>query len=168
MIAFDPVVPEGCNEAHWQGVVDRSTLDRIGRAITTETGQSGAVALALADDAFVRNLNARFRRIDRATNVLSFPSSGRLPGAENGPAELQNEPPDTISLGDVALAAETISSEAGQNNTPLDNHIAHLIVHGTLHLLGHDHMQDSEAEEMEALERRILARLGISDPYASS
>jgi probable rRNA maturation factor len=133
-----------------------------------KTGHSGAVALALADDTFVRNLNTRFRRIDRATNVLSFPSGETAPQRNDGPWADQDMVFQDVALGDVALAAETIAREADQNNVPLENHIVHLLVHGTLHLLGHDHMQDSEAEVMEALETRILARLGIPDPYASS
>jgi probable rRNA maturation factor len=107
-----------------------------------------SLTVALADDKRVRVLNKRDRRKDKPTNVLSYPSGEKQ------------------FLGDVVLARQTIWREArAQNKTPAD-HVAHLVVHGTLHLLGHDHeTSEVDAERMEALERRILARLGIADPY---
>jgi hypothetical protein len=99
MIAFDPVIPEGCDDSLWRGVLDVQALRRIGRAITTETGHSGAVALALADDTFVRNLNTRFRRIDRATNVLSFPSGETAPQRNDGPWADQDMVFQDVALG---------------------------------------------------------------------
>ncbi|MCA0301052.1 MAG: rRNA maturation RNase YbeY [Proteobacteria bacterium] len=111
-----------------------------------------SLAVALADDRRVRTLNARDRAKDKPTNVLSYPSG---------------EPPKAGGfLGDIVLARQTVWREAkAQGKTPAD-HVAHLVVHGTLHLLGHDHeTSDADAERMEALERRILARLGIDDPY---
>jgi probable rRNA maturation factor len=95
------------------------------------------------------------------TNVLSFPA-----GRED--QMLGDSIDDPAFLGDVALASETIAAEAVQSGTPIVHHIAHLIVHGTLHLLGHDHMQENDAEVMESLEVRILAQLGIPDPYIDS
>ncbi len=107
-----------------------------------------SLTVALADDRRVRALNKRDRKKDKATNVLSY-SSG-----------------EKIYLGDVVLARQTIWREArDQKKAPAD-HLAHLVVHGTLHLLGHDHeASQADAERMEALERRILAKLGIADPY---
>jgi probable rRNA maturation factor len=107
-----------------------------------------SLTVALADDRRVRALNKRDRRKDKATNVLSYPSG------------------EKTFLGDVVLARQTVWREArAQKKTPAD-HLAHLVVHGTLHLLGHDHeTSEVDAERMEALERRILAKLGISDPY---
>jgi probable rRNA maturation factor len=107
-----------------------------------------SLTVALADDERVRALNKRDRKKDKPTNVLSYPSG------------------EKSFLGDVVLARQTIWREArAQKKTPA-NHVAHLVVHGTLHLLGHDHeTSEVEAERMEALERRILARLGIADPY---
>jgi len=107
-----------------------------------------SLTVALADDKRVRVLNKRDRRKDKPTNVLSYPSGEKQ------------------FLGDVVLARQTIWREArAQKKTPAD-HVAHLVVHGTLHLLGHDHeTSEVDAERMEALERRILARLGIADPY---
>jgi probable rRNA maturation factor len=107
-----------------------------------------SLTVALADDRRVRALNKRDRRKDKPTNVLSYPSGERL------------------FLGDVVLARQTIWREArAQKKRPAD-HIVHLVVHGALHLLGHDHETgEADAERMEALERRILAKLGIADPY---
>ena len=102
----------------------------------------------------LRALNARFRGIDRPTNVLSFPA------AEPG------RPGKARALGDIALAFETLEREAAELAIPLADHYRHLIAHGFLHLIGYDHETDTEAERMEALETRILARLGAADPYA--
>lgn len=104
--------------------------------------------MALADDKRVRALNARHAKKDKATNVLSYPSG------ERG------------FLGDVVLARQTVWREARRQHKTPAAHVSHLVVHGTLHLLGYDHETgDADAERMEALERRILARLGIADPY---
>lgn len=107
-----------------------------------------SLTVALADDKRVRALNARDRKKDKPTNVLSYPSG------------------EKAFLGDVVLARQTVWREAKeQKKTPAD-HLVHLVVHGTLHLLGYDHeTSDADAERMEALERRILKRLGIADPY---
>jgi len=118
---------------------------RAARAVLGSRKRS--LTVALADDRRVQRLNKRDRRKDKPTNVLSYPSGERR------------------FLGDVVLARQTVWREARlQKKTP-QAHISHLVVHGTLHLLGYDHEDDSEAERMEALERRILARLGIADPY---
>lgn len=110
----------------------------------------GDVAVLLTDDAAVQDLNARFRGKDAPTNVLSFPA-----------------PPSAAPhLGDVALAYAVCAGEAQAQAKPLAAHLSHLVAHGVLHLLGFDHGDDAEAEEMESLERRVLARLGVSDPYA--
>lgn len=107
-----------------------------------------SLTVALADDKRVRSLNARDRKKDKPTNVLSYPSG------------------EKAFLGDVVLARQTVWREAReQKKTPAD-HLVHLVVHGTLHLLGHDHeTSGADADRMEALERRILKRLGIADPY---
>lgn len=110
------------------------------------------MSIVLADDAFVRELNRNYRNIDKPTNVLSFPAEDE---GVQGPR----------MLGDVVLAFETVQREAAEAGKPARDHLAHLIVHGTLHLLGYDHEEAPEAEKMEALERKILAGLGIADPY---
>ena len=112
--------------------------------------REGEIAVLLTDDAAVRDLNARFRGKDQPTNVLSFPA------AENPDAH----------LGDVALAFETCAREAAEQGKPLADHLQHLVAHGVLHLVGYDHDVDADAEIMEALERRVLAALGVADPYA--
>lgn len=112
---------------------------------------AGEVALLLADDATLSKLNARFRGRDKPTNVLSFPSGETPPGF----------------IGDIALAFETCEKEAAEKSIVLADHAAHLIVHGLLHLAGHDHEEDAEAEVMEALEVDILDAIGVSNPYSS-
>ncbi|MDF1719857.1 MAG: rRNA maturation RNase YbeY [Minwuia sp.] len=116
----------------------------------------GDISVALMDDASIRVLNRDFRNKDAATNVLSFPLDGEaemLPPGENAP------------LGDIAVALETVQREAAAEEKDFGDHLSHMIVHGTLHLLGYDHEQDDDAEEMEALEREVLATMGIADPY---
>jgi probable rRNA maturation factor len=115
------------------------------------------LAVMLSDDAGVRTLNANWRGIDKPTNVLSFPAlqpSGRLP--DDAPR----------MLGDIAIAYETTRREADDEGKLFDHHLSHLAVHGFLHLVGYDHENEAEAEAMEELERRILAQLGVPDPYA--
>ncbi|MDP3748485.1 MAG: rRNA maturation RNase YbeY [Phenylobacterium sp.] len=111
----------------------------------------GSVTLLLTDDQSVRELNLRFRQKDSATNVLSFP-------APQNPER---------HLGDVALAYGVCAREAAEQGKPLAHHLQHLVAHGVLHLVGYDHETDAEAEQMEGLERVILAGLGVPDPYAA-
>ena len=117
------------------------------------------IAVRLTGDAEVRGLNARWRGKDSATNVLSFP----LAEAEELEAADGNGP--ELLLGDVVLARGVCAAEAADKGIALAAHAAHLVVHGTLHLLGDDHDDDDAAETMEAREVRALARLGIADPY---
>ncbi|KAA5803480.1 rRNA maturation RNase YbeY [Alkalicaulis satelles] len=110
----------------------------------------GVAVILLADDAMVRDLNARFRGKDRPTNVLSFPA----PQSEGYP-------------GDVALAYQTCAREADEAGKTLVHHAAHLALHGVLHLNGFDHQEDAAAREMETLETAVLAGFAIPDPYAA-
>jgi len=128
-------------------------------AVAAELALTGTTELSIlfSDDEHIRVLNAQWRGKDKATNVLSFPA---FPVAKGGAV-----PP---MLGDIALARETIEREAELDSKPFDHHLTHLVVHGALHLLGYDHETEADAEEMEAAERRILARLAIADPYALS
>lgn len=116
----------------------------------------GEVAVMLTDDAGIRVLNRDWRSKDKATNVLSFPTPQM--------AREAGEP----HLGDIAIAYETVAREAVAEEKPFDDHLTHLAVHGMLHLLGFDHETPDDAEEMEAMERAILAELGVSDPYAET
>jgi len=113
------------------------------------------LSLVFTDDAHIRTLNAGYRGKDKPTNVLSFPAFQTKPGDPLPPM-----------LGDIVLACETVRREAALDDKPLDHHIAHLIIHGFLHLIGYDHETDAEADEMESLESRALALLAIPDPYA--
>lgn len=112
------------------------------------------VSIALADDTLLARLNREWRGVDGATNVLAFP------GGEDA---LREGPP--VVLGDVVLARETVAAEAAAQHKSLAAHTSHLVVHGVLHLLGHDHRSEGEAGVMAGLETRILATLGIADPY---
>ena len=112
------------------------------------------LSLVFSDDATVKSLNAQWRGKEAPTNVLSFPAMVIKPGDRLPPL-----------LGDVILAFETVAREAALEGKTLDQHICHLVLHGFLHLLGYDHESDAEAEKMEALERGILAKLAIPDPY---
>jgi probable rRNA maturation factor len=119
------------------------------------------VSVLLADDATVRRLNAAYRGKDCATNALSFPAYDRVLEADS-----RQLPPGPVPLGDVVLALETVAAEAASAGKPLVDHVSHLVVHGCLHLLGYDHHDGADAAIMEGLEREILERLGIADPYA--
>ncbi|GBD41073.1 Endoribonuclease YbeY [bacterium HR39] len=125
-------------------------------------GRALEVGVRLVDDAAIRELNRTFRHVDRPTDVLSFPALA--PGEVERPPEL----PHPLPLGDVVIARETLEREAACLGRPVRDHFAHLLVHGLLHLLGHDHVEEAEAERMEALESRILRRLGFADPYAEA
>ena len=121
---------------------------------------SVAVTVLLTNDRQVRALNNEFRGMDKATNVLSFPMLELHPTATQ--LESSEEP---AMLGDIALALGTIAREAEAQGKPFAHHVAHLVVHGVLHLLGHDHMDEDEAEAMEALETDLLACINIPNPY---
>ncbi len=129
--------------------------DLIRAAIEASLASEGAagegVSLLLTADGAIRDLNRRFRQQDKPTNVLSFP-------APTNPERF---------LGDVALAYGVCAREAAEQGKPLAHHLQHLVTHGVFHLLGYDHETDAQAEEMEGLERAVLAGLGIPDPYAA-
>ena len=128
----------------------RRAVNEAAAAVST----SGAeLAIVLTNDSAIRLLNRDWRGTDAATNVLSFPAQNAI-----------GEPP---LIGDIVLAFETIAREAREEGKPFAHHVAHLTVHGFLHLNGYDHQRSKDAEEMEQLERRILQRLAIPDPYRS-
>jgi probable rRNA maturation factor len=129
-----------------QGLARR--VDEAARLALSSAKRSGAVTILLTKDARLRALNAQFRGKSRPTNVLAFPAD--TPG----------------NLGDIAIAYGVAAAEAKGEKKRLIDHAAHLTIHGTLHLLGYDHETAREAKVMEALETKLLARLGIADPYA--
>jgi probable rRNA maturation factor len=130
---------------------EQTVRNAIAQAIMATGGRAdGELALLLTDDAAIRRLNATWRGLDQPTNVLSFPAA---------------EAAGQHHLGDIAIAFETTAREASDEGKPLAHHLAHLAVHGFLHLAGYDHESDAEAETMEQLERAILARLNVPDPY---
>ena len=116
--------------------------------------EGSELSIVFTDDAHIRALNGTWRQKDKATNVLSFPGTP-LGTSRFGPV-----------LGDIVIAEETVRAEAADEGIAFEDHLTHLLVHGLLHLFGHDHMEDEEADRMEALETAILGRLGIADPYA--
>jgi probable rRNA maturation factor len=126
-------------------------------ASTDETRcRNAELSLLFCDDATIAVLNGQWRGQEKPTNVLSFPAPP-LHGAPGGKAP----------LGDIAIAYETLVREAAEGGRTASAHLAHLVVHGFLHLVGYDHQVDDEAERMERLERDILARVGVADPYAA-
>lgn len=150
-------------------------LDRVARAALADaSGPSGAVEIGvlLADDRAVQDLNRTYRGVDRPTNVLSFPMIGPMTGlpltGSTSTLDASPTPPPEapIMLGDIAMAFETVAAEARSEGKSPRDHLYHLLVHGVLHLLGYDHETDQDAERMERLEARIVARFGIADRYA--
>ncbi len=153
----------------WPEAIDWTALaDRAARAALAQSSQSelttgpfqAELSVKLSDDAEVQQLNAAYRGKDKPTNVLSFPMIqtdllGSLAGTDDG----------EVLLGDIILARETCLREAEERRISLADHATHLIIHGTLHLIGYDHESDAEAEDMEALEIRALETLGLADPY---
>lgn len=150
----------------WRGPLPDA--EAFARDILVRADRAGAdaeVSVLFADDAFVRNLNARWRGQDKPTNVLSFPA---VAPAMPNPAMPNPAMPGPRVLGDIVLAYETVAREAREAGKPFDHHTAHLLVHGFLHLLGYDHETDADATVMEAHEVGILETLDIPDPYAEN
>jgi probable rRNA maturation factor len=145
----------------WSDVPDlegwiRRSVAAAADATSLSADDQAEVSVLLCDDEAIRVLNRDWRDKDKPTNVLSFP----VPeiGAGGGPR----------LLGDIAVAYETAAREAAAEGRPLEAHLAHLVVHGFLHLMAHDHEDAAEAQAMEALETAVLGRLGLPDPYAGS
>jgi probable rRNA maturation factor len=139
----------------WDGqpLAEKTVRNSILAAAAVLSTAGGEVSIVLTDDSAIRSLNRNWRGIDKPTNVLSFPASG--PDIGEG----------TRLLGDIVIAFETLKWECADENRDFLHHLAHLAVHGFLHLNGHDHQTDAQAEAMEGLERKIMARLNMPDPY---
>jgi probable rRNA maturation factor len=121
------------------------------------------LAIVLTNDSTIQALNRDWRGKNAPTNVLSFPAAHGRPARSQGRGKSRNPSP---YIGDIVIAYQTTAREAVADGKPFDHHLAHLAVHGFLHLLGYDHENDRDAEKMESLERRILGRLAVPDPYA--
>jgi probable rRNA maturation factor len=151
-----PVIGIVVGSPQWKAVTSLSaTLRRAVEATWPPERVHGEIAILLTDDDTIRALNKEWRGRDEATNVLSFPS--RSVRGDAAP----------IFLGDIAIAYGVAAREAAAEGKVFLHHVTHLAVHGVLHLLGYDHESADEAEIMEGLERKILAELGIPDPYAT-
>ena len=154
--------PEWDSSTDWERLVRAAAQAAIAESRfpgLADSRRSAELFVRLTSDKEVHALNAQWRGKDKPTNVLSFPLAER--------AELEAEDGPGLLLGDVVMAAGVCRAEAREKALPLESHASHLVVHGTLHLLGHDHHDDGSAADMESREIRALARLGIADPYAA-
>ena len=155
--------PEWDSNTRWDELAHSAATAAIAESAfpqLAEGPRAVEISLRLAGDDEVRLLNAQWRGKDQATNVLSFPMAegAELAGASGEGPELM--------LGDIIMAHGVCEAEAEAKSVPIERHAAHLMVHGTLHLLGYDHEDEAQAADMEAREVRALARIGIADPYA--
>jgi probable rRNA maturation factor len=144
------------NSDGWPEALDAAAETAVREALKQSKAKVTGVAelsIVLTDDAEQRELNREWRKIDKTTNVLSFP-------------QIEPFAPVAGLLGDITLARETLEREAKDQGVTFEAHFTHLVVHGFLHILGHDHIEEGQAVTMEALETKILATLGIADPYS--
>jgi len=168
---MEPLVDIVIEDPRWQAIDLPVLADRAVRTALADLGMAETgftLCLMGCDDARIATLNAGFRGKEQPTNVLSWPSEERG-SAQDGDPPMPPDPgtaDEPKELGDIALAWETCCTEANAAEKAVEDHVTHLIVHGVLHLLGYDHSRDRDAELMEATESRILARLGVADPYA--
>ncbi|RKF17274.1 rRNA maturation RNase YbeY [Roseovarius spongiae] len=154
-------------DARWTSVDLPGLAETAAQATLAHLGLDPAdweIAVLGCDDARIAALNADFRDRPQPTNVLSWPAEDRGP-RDPGAAPDAPWPGDDPELGDIAIAYDTCAREAGAAGRPLAAHATHLVVHAVLHLLGYDHIRDADAALMQALEVRILCKLGIDDPY---
>lgn len=167
---MEPLVDCILEDDRWSEIDLPALSDRSIRAAFAHLGLAPTgftLCLMGCDDARIAELNADFRGKPQPTNVLSWPSEERAADKVGGIPELPSpgDPDDPEELGDIAIAWETCLREAEEAGKPMRDHVSHLVVHGFLHLLGYDHVEDADAERMEACETAILASLDIDDPY---
>lgn len=149
-------------DERWAGAGLEALAERACGAALAHFAITGAeISLLACDDARIAGLNTEFRGKATPTNVLSWPSEERGADAPGG----EPLPPEDPELGDIAIAWETCAREAADAGKGFADHVCHLLVHATLHLLGYDHIDDKDAALMEGLEAEILGKLGISNPY---
>ncbi|WP_299656149.1 rRNA maturation RNase YbeY [uncultured Tateyamaria sp.] len=154
-------------DTRWHGAgFERLANTAIAATLSAQGIEQAELSILACDDARITVLNADFRDKPTATNVLSWPDKDLSPKQEgDAPATPTPDPDGAVSLGDIAIAYDTCAREAAEQDKPLAHHVTHLLVHGTLHLLGYDHISVTDATRMEALEVEILGKLGIPDPY---
>ncbi len=155
-------------DVRWAGFGLEPVAEAAGRAALVALDMAPdhfAIALMACDDARIATLNADFRGKSVPTNVLSWPSEERGVGGGDIPDLPKGDANDPEELGDIAIAWETCAHEAADQGKAMGDHVTHLVVHATLHLLGFDHIDDADATLMEQTEVRILATLGVRDPY---
>ena len=157
-------------DVRWEAFGLEGLAERAARAVLAGLdlpAEGFSISLMGCDDVRIAALNADFRGKPQPTNVLSWPSEERAAEFAGEAPDLPEpgEADDPESLGDIAIAWETCAREAEEQGKPMADHVTHLLVHGVLHLLGYDHIEDEDAALMEGLEVRILASLGVSDPY---
>jgi probable rRNA maturation factor len=167
----EPLVDCLIEDARWEGIALASLSERAARAVLLDQDlapEDWEISLMGCDDARIAELNAEFRAKATATNVLSWPAQD-LASEEDGGEPYFPEPfapGERDTLGDIALAFDTCDREAQAAGKSVHDHVTHLVIHGVLHLLGYDHLRDADAQLMEAIEVRILAALGVANPYA--
>jgi probable rRNA maturation factor len=154
---------------HWTQARMASAIVRraVRQAAVALSRQPAELAIVLTDDAAMRRLNRDWRGVDAPTNVLSFAARNTGDRTRNRRSNQPRHPADN-HLGDIVLAYQTIRREARRDDKPFNDHLAHLAVHGFLHLLGYDHARDAQARRMESAERTILRGLAVPDPYATT
>lgn len=167
---MEPLVDTVIEDPRWHAFGLAPLAERAAAATLAALGlpaEGFTLALMGCDDARIAVLNAEFRERPTPTNVLSWPSEERASDFAGEMPDLPEPgaPDDPEELGDIAIAFDTCEREAADQGKPMADHVTHLIVHGTLHLLGFDHIDDDDAALMEATEVRILASLGVADPY---
>lgn len=154
-------------DPRWEAFGLEPLAVRAGAATLSHLGfdpEAWEISLLACDDSRIAALNADFRGKPQPTNVLSWPSDER--GAEEpGGDPMPPDPDEGPELGDIAIAWDTCEREAAEADIPFADHVTHLLVHGTLHLLGYDHIRDEDGDLMEEIEVEILATLGIANPY---
>lgn len=167
---MEPLVDTVIEDPRWEAIDLPARAETAARAAFAELGlapEGFMLCVMGCDDARIAELNGEFRQKGKPTNVLSWPSDER---AADEPGQRPDFPEpgdadDPEELGDIAIAWETCEREAAEQGKPMADHVTHLVVHAVLHLLGYDHIDDADAELMEATEIAALARLGVANPY---
>ncbi len=163
---MEPIVDVVIEDARWDALGLEALAERAAAQTLGALNLTGFTLCVMAcDDARIAALNADFRGKPQPTNVLSWPSDERAAQAEGAAPDAPDE--DEPELGDIAISYDTCAREAAAAGKPVTDHVTHLLVHGVLHLLGYDHIKDGDAALMEGIETRVLAQMGLCDPYSA-